>query len=211
VPSGDPQAFAFVAAGQSFSLTDTQAPHQGALLVPGTYSVVQTLPAGWDLASAVCSDGSSPSAVSVSAGETVTCTYTTVKRGMSVVAEVTIPSGDSQSFAYTLSGGPDSANQSFSLTDAAAKYDSGALRSGTYAVVQSPLPADWDLTSAVCSDGSAPGAVALDPGETVTCTFTHVKRGKVVLVVDAQPNDPQDFAFSVSGPTPQASFLLHHD
>ncbi|HEX5044142.1 MAG TPA: MopE-related protein [Candidatus Polarisedimenticolaceae bacterium] len=211
VPSGDPQAFAFVAAGESFSLTDTQAPHQGALLVPGTYSVAQTLPAGWDLASAVCSDGSSPASVSVSAGETVTCTFTNVKRGKILVDEVTIPASDPQVFPYTLSGGPDAVSQSFSLTDASAKHDSGVLRPGTFTVVQSPLPADWDLTSAVCSDGSLPGAVALDPGETVTCTFTHTKRGKVVIVLDAQPNDAQDFAFSISGPTAQAPFLLDDD
>jgi hypothetical protein len=205
IPAGDPQAFAFFAAGASFSLTDAAAPHQSVLLVPGSYSVVQTLPAGWDLASAVCSDGSSPASVSLSAGETLTCTFTNVKRAKIVVDEVTIPSGDPQAFPYTAAG------ESFSLTDAAAPHQSPLLVPGTYSVVQSPLPADWDLTSAVCSDGSSPASVVLSPGETVTCTFTHTKRGRVILAVDAQPNDPQDFSFSLTGPTPQPSFLLDDD
>jgi len=47
-------------------------------LAPGTYNVAETEPAGWNLASATCSDGSPPSAIVVSAGETVTCTFTNV-------------------------------------------------------------------------------------------------------------------------------------
>ncbi|MDM8540573.1 hypothetical protein QUF90_05750 [Desulfococcaceae bacterium HSG9] len=35
------------------------------------------------------------------------------------------------------------------------------------------IPAGWNLTSAVCDDGSAPGAIVLGAGETVTCTFTN--------------------------------------
>jgi hypothetical protein len=42
---------------------------------PGTYAVAEAAPAGWNLISATCSDGSSPGAISLSAGETVTCTF----------------------------------------------------------------------------------------------------------------------------------------
>ena len=35
------------------------------------------------------------------------------------------------------------------------------------------MPAGWTLTSATCSDGSAPSAIALAAGETVTCTFVN--------------------------------------
>ena len=37
------------------------------------------------------------------------------------------------------------------------------------------VPAGWDLISVVCSDGSDPSAIDLDPGETVTVTFTNTK------------------------------------
>ena len=44
-------------------------------LVPGTYDAAETEPAGWNLVSATCSDGSPVSAIAVSGGETVTCRF----------------------------------------------------------------------------------------------------------------------------------------
>lgn len=65
----------------SFSLTTTSAGAAGkdsdtfADLSPGTYDVAETVPAGWNLVSSSCSDGSSPGSIGLSAGETVTCTF----------------------------------------------------------------------------------------------------------------------------------------
>ena len=44
-------------------------------LTPGTYDVAETVPAGWNLVSATCDDGSDPASIGLSAGETVTCTF----------------------------------------------------------------------------------------------------------------------------------------
>jgi hypothetical protein len=44
-------------------------------LSPGTYDVAETVPAGWNLVSSTCDDGSSPASIGLSAGETVTCTF----------------------------------------------------------------------------------------------------------------------------------------
>src|SRR5262249_22002064 len=151
-PSGDAQSFGFALSGgpdaisQSFSLTDAAAPHGSGLVRRGTYAAVpQAAPAGWDLASATCSDGSAPATISLDAGETVTCTFSYVKRGKVRVDVVTTPSGDPQSFAFSLTGGPSpSLNATFSLTDASAPYDSGAIRPGTYAAATGTVPADWD-------------------------------------------------------------------
>jgi hypothetical protein len=218
VPAGDPQSFAFSITGgpdavnASFSLTDAAAPFQSATVRPGTYVATQSpLPTGWDLVSATCSDGSSPSAVALAPGEIVTCTFTHMKRGRILVDEVTTPSADPQSFSFTLTGGPDSISQAFSLTDASAPYDSGFVRSGSFAIAQGAIPADWDFTSASCSDGSAVSAVAVGAGETVTCTFRHTKRGKITVIKDARPNGPQDFAFSISGPGANQTFSLDDD
>jgi hypothetical protein len=218
LPAGDPQSFAFSLAGgpdalnASFSLTDAAAPYQSATVRPGTYVATQSpLPAGWDLVSATCSDGSSPSAVALGPGEIVTCTFNHTKRGRILVDEVTTPSGDPQAFSFTLTGGLDAISQSFSLTDASAPHDSGFIRPGAFAITQGVLPADWDFTGAACSDGSPVSAVAVGAGETVTCTFRHTKRGKIVVVKDARPNDPQDFAFSISGPSLAQSFPLDDD
>ena len=44
-------------------------------LPPGTYDVAETVPAGWNLVSSSCSDGSNPASIGLSGGETVTCTF----------------------------------------------------------------------------------------------------------------------------------------
>src|SRR6185503_4432130 len=67
VPGGQTQVFTFTTTGAGyagFSLTDTAAPNDQEL-VPGTYSVSETVPTGWDLTSATCDGGNSPAAISL--------------------------------------------------------------------------------------------------------------------------------------------------
>src|SRR6185503_3117005 len=48
-PSGDPTSFNFTSTyGSGFSLTDAAAPNNSGLIMPGNYSVSETVPAGWD-------------------------------------------------------------------------------------------------------------------------------------------------------------------
>ena len=82
-----------------------------------------------------------------------------------------------------------------SLTDAAAPDDSGALVPGTYSVSEAAV-AGWDLGAIVCDEceqhrqrGARTATIHLDPGETVKCTFTNVKRGTITIIKDAVPND----------------------
>ena len=88
----DPQDFDFTTGGglspSSFQLDDDGDPSNALSnsrvfpVDPGSgYSVSETVPAGWDLAAATCSDGSPPSNIDVSEGEDVTCTFTNNKRG----------------------------------------------------------------------------------------------------------------------------------
>ncbi|MFC9917973.1 prealbumin-like fold domain-containing protein [Agromyces binzhouensis] len=64
-----------------FTLTTTAAGAGGkdsqtfSNLDPGTYDVAETIPDYWNLVSATCDDGSDPSAIGLSPGETVTCTF----------------------------------------------------------------------------------------------------------------------------------------
>lgn len=64
-----------------FTLTTTAAGAAGkdsrtfSNLDPGTYDVAETVPAYWNLVSATCDDSSDPAAISLSPGETVTCTF----------------------------------------------------------------------------------------------------------------------------------------
>ena len=71
---------------QGFSLTDAAAPHNSVSSSPApTPRPRRGVPAGWDLTSATCSDGSSPGSISRCPGETVTCTFTNTKRATLVV------------------------------------------------------------------------------------------------------------------------------
>lgn len=82
LPAEAAQSFEFTTTGTGFtgfSLTDAAAPNTQASLNPGTYSVVETAVDGWTQLSALCSDGSPVNAISLQAGETVTCTFTNVK------------------------------------------------------------------------------------------------------------------------------------
>ena len=84
-------------------MTDAAAPNNQEV-VPGAYSVAESVPAGWDQTSAVCDKGETIGSLDVEPGETVTCTITNTKRGHIVVDKVTLPAGDPQSFQFTTSG-----------------------------------------------------------------------------------------------------------
>ena len=149
----------------------------------------------------------------MSAGETVTCTFTNEKRGRIVIVEDSVPN-DPQDFTFTAGGGLSPA--SLQLDD-----DSDGTLSNTHTFDEVPpgggysvsetVPCGWDLASATCDDGSPVSNIAVSLGETVTCTFTNHKRGQVVVVKDAVPDDPQDFSFTAGGGLSPTSFQLDDD
>ncbi|UVJ41003.1 DUF11 domain-containing protein [Arthrobacter sp. CJ23] len=82
-----------------------------------------------------------------------------------------------------------------------------------------PTPG-YDGTNLVCSGNLAGdtssaqglvGTIDLDPGETVTCTYTNTQRSTIVIVKDAVPDDDQDFTFSATGSPLPPSFILDDD
>ncbi len=180
-------------------------------LVPaGTYTVTEAappIPLGFDLIKVGCvEDGTNNSTtdlvnrqatIKLEAGETITCTFTNGQRGHIIVDKVTNPSGDPQSFNFTLTGGPSTLNQSFSLTDAAAPYDSDLILPGSGYSVAETVPGGWVLTGATCTDGSPVADIALSPGETVTCVFTNTRRGTIVVEKQTDPDGaPGTFTFA---------------
>ena len=197
LPAGDPQSFSFTAGGagySNFALTDVAAPNNQEV-VPGAYSVAESVPAGWDQTSAVCDKGETIGSLDVEPGETVTCTITNTKRGHIVVDKVTLPAGDPQSFSFTAGG---AGYSNFALTDVAAPNNQEVVP-GAYSVAES-VPAGWDQTSAVCDKGETIGSLDVEPGETVTCTITNTKRGHIVVdKVTLPAGDPQSFSFTAGG------------
>ena len=178
----------------------------------GGYSVAETVPSGWDQSSAICNDGSPVSNISVSAGEHVSCTFTNNKRGTIVVVKDAVPN-DAQDFAFSAGGGL--TPSSFSLDDDSdgtlsntQTFTNVAVGSG-YSLSET-VPSGWSQSSAICSDGSPVSNIGVSPGETVTCTFVNNRRGRIVVVKDAQPNDAQNFSFTTSN-LPPGSFQLDDD
>jgi hypothetical protein len=85
-PAGSTQSFTFTPSYPgSFSLKDGEK-NESDLLAPGTYSVSETPVSGWD-SSASCDDGSPVTNISVSAGETVTCTFVNTQRATVTVTK----------------------------------------------------------------------------------------------------------------------------
>ena len=95
-----------IAAPNSFSLDDGQS-KTFLNVVVGTYSVSEVnIPAGWNLTSATCDDGSDPSAIGLSAGETVKCIFeNTAELGVIIIRKATVPFSGSQRFEFSPSYG----------------------------------------------------------------------------------------------------------
>jgi hypothetical protein len=173
-PDGSTQEFGFTASYNTtgFSLSDGES-NTSVALDPGTYSVSEDVPDGWELKSATCDNGDDPSSIGLAAGETVTCTFENEQDAFIIVDKVTNPAGSDQLFTFSTSYSAD-----FQLADATPPDNSGDLDPGTYSVSET-VPDGWDLTSATCDDGSDPGSISLQAGETVTCTFNNRERAMV--------------------------------
>jgi hypothetical protein len=118
-------------------------------------------------------------------GETVTCDYYNARKARIIVDKVTTPSGESEKFKFTLTGGI-SFSDPFELADGDDPYDSGPIEPGSYSVYEyTPLPTGWDRGPATCDHGNDPDDIEVGPGETVTCTFENTKRGSITVVKNA--------------------------
>jgi len=120
IPSADPQTFTFnTNYSPDFSLTDADPVNDSGLLRVDngtTYTVSEVLPGGWVLASASCDNGDDPSAITLSAGAVVTCTFVNDK----IIADLSVTKDNSQAtftpgttFTYVIeitNNGPDSAD-----------------------------------------------------------------------------------------------------
>ncbi|HEX6701903.1 MAG TPA: hypothetical protein VF101_14345 [Gaiellaceae bacterium] len=185
-PSPDPTAssFSFSAGGlnpTSFSLANGGQQTYSNLLPGNGYSVAETVPSGWDLTSATCDDGSPVSKIDVSAGETVTCTFTNRLRGKIIIKKVTNPNPDPSDTSFSFSAGGGLAPSSFSLKNGQQQTFSDVVPKNGYSASET-VPSGWDLTSKTCDDGSPVSNIDVAPGETVTCTFTNTARGKAKVI-----------------------------
>jgi plastocyanin len=190
-------------------------------LAPGSYTITETAVSNWDLTDLVISDPDNGSSVNKVAGfvtidldpgEQIVVTFTNTKRGSITVAKDAIPDNPADfSFSSTISG-----NGSFVLDDDGgidASFPNtrtfGGLLPGSYTVTEASL-GGWSLTNLVISEdklvnsstdlGARVATIVVDPGETVTVTYTNTKLGKITIVKDTQPDASQDFTFDFTRP-----------
>ena len=215
VPAASPQSFSFSVSGPnsysaSFSLTDAAIPWDSGPLASGTYTVTETVPAGWDL-TGVTLDGAAftnGGSIVLGAGQVRYVNFTDTQRGKIIVDKITVPAASPVSFSFGTTG---SGYSGFSLTDAAAPNDSGWLVPGTYTVTET-VPVGWDLT-AVTKNGAGftNGAdIVLGAGQIIYVNFTDTQRGKIIVdKITVPAASLQSFDFAASGPNGySASFSL---
>lgn len=159
-------------------------------------------------------------------GDDITCTVTnTAQRGTIVIVK-NIEGGSDGTFEFSGDwpstgstsdpAGLDPANFTITTTDGSGDVvfeDVIVPADGEpFSIAELATTAGFDGTSVTCSgdadgDTSGPdegtdlpltGTIDLDAGETVTCTFTNTEQSRLVIVKDAQPDDPQDFEFTPS-------------
>jgi len=164
----------------------------------GTYSIVETVPADWNLDSATCSNGSPPDALVLTLNETVTCTFTNTKLGTIIVEKQTLPDGSPEIFEFT-------GNVAGLIADGGQISLSGLLPA-TYNSTETPVDG-WTLTSIVCDDGESDtpssgdtdtgtATFNLDAGETVTCVFTNTQDGTIEVIKSMPIAGPESETFN---------------
>jgi uncharacterized repeat protein (TIGR01451 family) len=192
IPAGSSEEFDFLFEGEDgFTLT-----HGGQEvfenLDPGSYTVSETVPAGWDLESIDCGEAvvetqGSTVTIDLAENEAVTCTFVNEKDSEIIVEKQTIPNGDPTKFTFSASW----SEGTFQLGDGEQKA-SGDLEPGQY-VIGENVPLGWDLTGVNCGvpiqqEGSSI-VVNLGPGQVITCVFTNTKRppGSINVIKTASP------------------------
>ena len=142
-------------------------------LTPGsTYSVVETVPSGWTQNSATCTNGT-PTAVTVVAGATTTCTFTNTQAAPPLTGSIKVVKnavGGNGTFAFTSNFGLASLT---TVGGAASQTFSGLTAGGSYSVSET-VPTGWTQTSATCTNGT-PTSITVGAGATTTCTITNTK------------------------------------
>ncbi len=173
-------------------------------LLPGTYTATENSPApAFGVTAISCNDGNSTGNVGtrtatfqVEAGETVTCTFTNTESGTIIVEKQTAPDAAPGSFTFTGDAAGTIADDGTIVV--------GGLLPGTYTATENDPAPTFDLTGISCNDGNSSGNAGtrtatfrVEPGETVTCTFTNTESGTIIVEKQTNPDAaPGSFTFT---------------
>ncbi|PIP17182.1 MAG: hypothetical protein COX44_01285, partial [Candidatus Portnoybacteria bacterium CG23_combo_of_CG06-09_8_20_14_all_37_13] len=209
-PTSSTQSFDFTVTGlgySNFSLTNAATPNNQEV-VPGAYSVTETAEGGWD-SSVVCSDGSSNTAIDISAGENVTCTFTNTMRGAIGGYKYNDADGDIATtgdrtgvagwtiFIDANGNGTLDTGELSTTTASNGTYGFGSLTPGTYKIGE-VLQTGWDRLYPPLS-GDDFITVTLDPGENdFSNNFINTQLASVTVFKDVDTDGDGDIDISHS-------------
>ncbi len=151
-------------------------------VLPGTFSVSESATTGWKSPkTATCTDGSPVSAIVVSPGETVTCTFTNQK--LAKITLVKNTQGGNGTFDFVMTGTTLPSSAQLATTGGTAnQVFSNIDPDNTYSITETPVPAGWEKISATCDNGDPVTAITPNSGEEIICTFTNGKLPTLQLV-----------------------------
>lgn len=214
----------------TFTISTSGSEHTGsqtfAGLTAGTYTIAETVPAGWDLAplpidctvtsgsnTTITPNGSSGVNIALgttgAATDSVACEFVDVKRGSITIEKGASPK-DSQLFTFTTASlvSTTSLPPSFQIADSGTPPNSqtfSALVPTIYSVTEAAV-AGWRLVDVACTGGSVIASdptqgvavIDLQPGEDIVCTYSNAKDGTITVTKNAQGASPGD-AFTFTG------------
>ncbi len=198
-PSGDPQSFDFTLTGpvsiDITSLADTTPTSTISNILPGSYTLVEAIPAGWDFTSLNCTGAASgfiqtENSVSftLAQGEQVSCSFANTKRGSITVTK------DVLSYSGTINPTNDVTPFTIRLDNSSA-VDQRDVAEGSPEVYQNLVPGSYTLTEVMPSgytftsfsqdNDSNPGngaQLTVNPGEDVQILITNTQLAGTIAV-----------------------------
>jgi Prealbumin-like fold domain len=182
-------------------------------LVPGTYDVAETVPAGWNLVSAACDDGSDPASIGLSGGETVTCTFHDARERGAILITKTRKHAEAgpgdhphAGVTFTVTGGELPAGGVTATTNAQGQacVDNLVVSShvGNYTVTET-VPAGYKVVSpnpqsgiavseSTCGSGAAPVAFENMPLTNVTVSVDSQVDGGTASTINCDWGAPNN-------------------
>lgn len=191
-----------------------------------TLTFNEALQPGYELVGVACNRGgtvivptttASPISVRVPNGSNVTCTVENRPKSTIVVKKIAQPGG-SESFGFKPVGFNGGNTISLVDTSGSGAQQSFDVSSGVYTLGEqltgAQVTAGWYRSGLACDDPTSDSAttgstatIKVNAGETVTCTWTNTKKGRIVIVEQATPASSDSFPFTSTIPG-SSSFSL---
>jgi hypothetical protein len=168
-------------------------------LAPGTYDAAESVPAGWHLVSATCDDQSPVSAISVSGGEHVTCTFHNARnQGAIDILKLRKHAADGPGdhpqagVTFTVTGGELPIGGVTAITDALGQACVGGLVAssfvGDYTVTET-LPGGYHSVGPLHQDATVGNAEATcSTGSRPLLTFHNMPLTDLTISLNSQVN-----------------------